>query len=180
MDHVCRTCLAKSCGSRDDSLSWNLSRVKQGGAIRTKTWVHRTEGVRWRGGQRVAVRRQDDAQVDRSWPEEGISAVSSVSSIRRANASRRQEQLRVSSSEEHKTLHKASRWGYSRAATGRARRWTCFVRPAHTRGGAAQLHNNRLHQTCRPVNQYTHVCVERCPLTMRHAAERSRDSCGSE
>ena len=26
--------LAKSCASRDDSLSWNLSRVKQGGAIR--------------------------------------------------------------------------------------------------------------------------------------------------
>ena len=34
MDRVCRPRLAKSCGSRDDSLSWNLSRVKQGGAIR--------------------------------------------------------------------------------------------------------------------------------------------------
>ena len=34
MDHVGRTRLAKSCESRDDSLSWNLSRVKQGGAIR--------------------------------------------------------------------------------------------------------------------------------------------------
>ena len=57
------------------------------------------------------MRRQDDAQVDRDWPEEGISAVSSVSSIRRTNASRRQEQLRVSSSEEHKTFDKeASRW----------------------------------------------------------------------
>ena len=42
------------------------------------TWIHGSEGVRWRGGRRVAVRRQDDAQVDRDWPEEGISAVSSV------------------------------------------------------------------------------------------------------
>ena len=110
-DHVSRTRLAKSCGSRDDSLSWNLSRVKQGGAIRVTTWIHGSEGVRWRGGRRVAVRQQDDAQVDRDWPEEGISAVSSVSSVRRTNASRRQEQLRVSSSEEHKTFDKeASRW----------------------------------------------------------------------
>ena len=110
-DHASRTRLAKSCGSRDDSLSWNLSRVKRGGAIRVTTWIHGSEGVRWRGGRRVAVRQQDDAQVDRDWPEEGISAVSSVSSVRRTNASRRQEQLRVSSSEEHKTFDKeASRW----------------------------------------------------------------------
>ena len=34
MDHVDRIRLAKSCESRDDSVSWNLSRVKQGGAIR--------------------------------------------------------------------------------------------------------------------------------------------------
>ena len=40
---------------------------------------HAAGGVRWRGGRRVAVRRQ--------------------------------EQLGVSSSEEHKTFHKASRWG---------------------------------------------------------------------
>ena len=33
-------------------------------------------------------------------------------------AMRREEQLGVSSSEEHKTFHKASRWGHSRAATG--------------------------------------------------------------
>ena len=56
MDRVCRTRLAKSCGSRDDSLSWNLSRVKHGGAIRTTTWIHGGEGVRWRGGRRVADR----------------------------------------------------------------------------------------------------------------------------
>ena len=30
--------------------------------------------------------------------------------------------------------------------------------------------NNRLHQTCRPVDQYMHVCVEKCPLTTRHIA----------
>ena len=46
MDRVCRTRLAKSCGSRDDSLSWNLSRVKRGGAIRVTTWIHGNEGVR--------------------------------------------------------------------------------------------------------------------------------------
>ena len=62
------------------------------------------KGVRWKGGRRVAVRRQDDAQVDRDWPEEGISTVSSV---RRTNASRRQEQLRVSD----KTFdEESSRW----------------------------------------------------------------------
>ena len=54
-DRVCRNRLAKSCGSRDDSLSWNLSRVKWGGAIRVTTWIHGSEGVRWRGGRRVAV-----------------------------------------------------------------------------------------------------------------------------
>ena len=42
-DHVGRTRLAKSCGSRDDSLSWNLSRVKQGGAIRADDMDHKTE-----------------------------------------------------------------------------------------------------------------------------------------
>ena len=56
-DHASRTRLAKSCGSRDDSLSWNLSRVKQGGAIRVTTWIHGSEGVRWRGGRRVTGRR---------------------------------------------------------------------------------------------------------------------------
>ena len=33
---------------RDDSLSWNLSRVKQGGAIRVTTWIHGGESVRER------------------------------------------------------------------------------------------------------------------------------------
>ena len=38
----------------------------------------------------------------------------------------------------------------------------------------------RVHQTSRPLNQCRHVCVEKCPLTTRHVATRSRDSCGSE
>ena len=44
--HVGRTRLAKSCGSRDDSLSWNLSRVKQDGAIRADDKDHKAEGAR--------------------------------------------------------------------------------------------------------------------------------------
>ena len=35
-----------------------------------------------------------------------------------------------------------------------------------------------LHQTRGPVNQCKYVCAEKCPLTMRHTAERSGDSCG--
>ena len=44
---------------------------------------------------------------------------------------------------------------------------------AQAPGGAERLHNNRLHQTCRPVNQLRHVCVEKCPLTTRHVATRT-------
>ena len=177
MDRVCRTRLAKSCGSRDDSLSWNLSRVKQGGAIRVTTWIHGTEGVRWRCGQRDAVRGQDDAQVDRSWPEEGISAVSSVSSVRRTNASRRQEQLRVSSSEERQDLRQG---GLAMGFVSGDRTWrrSCLLQGQHKHGRSKKLHINRLHQTCGPVNQQRHVCVEKCPLTVRHVAKRSGDSCG--
>ena len=43
-DHVGRNRLAKFCGSRDDSLSWNLSRVKQDGAIRADDIDHKTGG----------------------------------------------------------------------------------------------------------------------------------------
>ena len=46
LDHVGRTRMAKSCGSRDDTLSWNLSRVKQGGAIRADGRDHKTERAR--------------------------------------------------------------------------------------------------------------------------------------
>ena len=91
-------------------------------------------------------------------------------------AVRRQEQLGVSS-EEHMTFHKASRWGYSRAATGRgAGRARCRLARARERAEKDSFNVNRLHQTCRPVNQYTHV--EKRPLTTRHTARRSRDSCG--
>ena len=43
-DHVGRTRLAMFCGSRDDRLSWNLSRVKQDGAIRADDMDHKTGG----------------------------------------------------------------------------------------------------------------------------------------
>ena len=37
---------------------------------------------------------------------------------------------------------------------------------ATSTGGAQDpTTENRLHQTCRPVNQFEHVCVEECPLT---------------
>ena len=41
-DHVGRTRLAKFCGSRDDSLSWNLRRVIQDDAIRADEMDHKT------------------------------------------------------------------------------------------------------------------------------------------
>ena len=41
-DHVGRDRVAKLCGSRDKSLSWNLSRVKQDGAIRADNMDHKT------------------------------------------------------------------------------------------------------------------------------------------
>ena len=63
------------------------------------------------------------------------------------------------------------------ASSDRTRRWTCLLRVQHKHGRSTRLHNNRLHQTCRPVNQFEHVCVEECPLTTRHTASRSGDSC---
>ena len=83
----------------------------------------------------------------------------------------------MSSSEEHKTFDKeASRW-VSRAATGRGVGLACCGDSTST-GGARSSNRNRLHQTCGPVNQQRHVCVEKCQLTMRHVANRSGDSCG--
>ena len=49
------------------------------------------------------------------------------------------------------------------------------MRPAQARES-----NTRLHQTFGTVNQCRRVCVEKCFLTMAHAATRSGDSCGSE
>ena len=73
MDHVGRTRLAKSCESRDDSLSWNLSRVKQGGAIRAddmdpqdRGQVHVTARLNESGSERVARTRScNDAKTSR-------------------------------------------------------------------------------------------------------------------
>ena len=52
-----------------------------------------------------------------------------------------------------------------------------MLRGQHKHGRSTRLHSNKLHQTCRPVNQFEHVCVEECPLTTRHTANRSGDSC---
>ena len=72
------------------------------------------------------------------------------------------EQLRRSSSGSKRPSTKASRRGHSRAATGRgAGRAQCGE--STSTGGAERLHSNKLHQTCRPVNQLRHVCVEKCP-----------------
>ena len=78
---------------------------------------------------------------------------------------------------EQKTFHKASRRGHSRAATGRgAGRAQCG--DSTSTGGAERLQQQQLHQTCRRFNHLEHVCVEKCPLTTRHTAARSGDSCG--
>ena len=86
--------------------------------------IHGSEGVRWRSGRRVAVRQQDDAQVDRDWPEEGINAVSSVSSVRRTNASRRQEQLEVNNSEKRQDFRQGGfAMGFVATRRGVGRAW---------------------------------------------------------
>ena len=86
--------------------------------------------------------------------------------VTRASGAAQEKQLG-----EQKTFNKASRRGHSRAATGRgAGRALCG--DSTSTGGAERLHNNRLHQTCRPVNQLRHVCVEKCPLTTRHVAHK--------
>ena len=77
MDHVGRTRLAKSCGSCDDSLSWNLSRVKQGGAIRANDMgpqdrgqVHVTARLNESGSERPARTRSCNAMRTTSGPQE--------------------------------------------------------------------------------------------------------------
>ena len=44
-DHVGRTRLEKFCGSRDESLSWNLSRVKQNVQSEQTTWITRLAAI---------------------------------------------------------------------------------------------------------------------------------------
>ena len=82
-------------------------------------------------------------------------------------AVKRQEQLRVSSPGSKRP---STRPRGTFASSDRTRRWTCFLRVQHKHGRSTRLHNNRLHQTCRRVNQFEHVCVEECPLTTRHTA----------
>ena len=77
-------------------------------------------------------------------------------------AVRRQEQLGVSSSEEHKTFHKASRCGFSRAATGRgAGRARCRLARARERAEKDSFNDNRLHQTCRDRSISIRMSVSR-------------------
>ena len=83
----------------------------------------------------------------------------------------------MSTSEEQKTFRKATRRS-TIASSDRTRRWTCMLRGQHKHGRSTRLHSNRLHQTCRPVNQFEHVWLEKCLLTTRHTAKRSGDSCG--
>ena len=89
----------------------------------------------------------------------------------RATGAARDEQLG-----EHKTFHKASRWGHSRADTGRGagRAWCRLARARETTRTGSTRHADR------SINQFEHLCVERCPLTTRHTARRSGDSCGNE
>ena len=82
--------------------------------------------------------------------------------VTRASGAAQEKQLG-----EQKTFNKASRWG-TIASSDRTR-----CGDSTSTGGAERLHNNRLHQTCGPVNQLRHVCVEKCPLTTRHVATRT-------
>ena len=58
------------------------------------------------------------------------------------------------------------------ASSDGTRRWTCSVRPARA------PKTTRRGSTGHPVNQHRHACVERCPLTTKHTANRSGDNCG--
>ena len=90
------------------------------------------------------------------------------------------EQLGASSSDERQDLQQGLAMGI-REWRPWTWRQTCLMRPAPAREQKKDsISNTRLHQTRRPVNQCWRVCVERCPLTMRHVATRSGGTCGSE
>ena len=75
-------------------------------------------------------------------------------------AVRRQEQLGMSSSEEHKTFHKASRWRYSRAATGRgAGRARCRLARARVR--AEWLYQRQQAPPDMQTGQSVYTCLRR-------------------
>ena len=133
--------------------------------------------VDWKKASRLVSSSRGDARRSRSFRRK-----LSQKPVRRTNASRRQgaqdcETIRVVVSlrqerqeqlGEHKTFHKASRWGYSR--------WTCSVRSARER---ETTRTGSTRHADRSINQCEHVCVEKCPLTTRHTAIRG-DSCGNE
>ena len=102
---------------------------------------HSAVGVRWKGGRKVAVMRQ--------------------------------EQLGVSSPGSKRPSTRPRGGVQSRAATGRGAGRACCGYSTST-GGAQDSNSNRLHQTRRPVDQFEHVCVEKCPLTTRHIAKTQR------
>ena len=87
----------------------------------------------------------------------------------------------MSSSEEalreQQTFHKASRRDIREQRPDAALDVLAAGNSTST-GRAQDSNSNRLHQTCRPDDQFEHVCVEECPLTTRHTAKRSGDSCG--
>ena len=105
---------------------------------------HAAGGACWRGGRRVAVRRQEQLGVSSSGAKDLPQGLEEDIREQRPDAT-----LDV-------------------LAAGNST----------STGGAQDSNRNRLHQTCRPVDQFEHVCVEECPLITRHAAKRSGDSCG--
>ena len=92
-------------------------------------------------------------------------------------AMRRQEQLGVNSSGEHKTIHKASRWGYSRAAAGRgAGRARCRLARARKRAEKGLFQRQQAPPDMQ-TGQSENACLRReVPLTTRHTARRTRES----
>ena len=97
-------------------------------------------------------------------------------SVRRAKNAKYLEQGSARSSRRGRQLGqdvamRPRRWD-SRERRPWTRRWTCLLQDNTSTG-----EQRRVHQTRRPVNQYVRVCVERCPMTTRHTAKHSGDSC---
>ena len=64
------------------------------------------------------------------------------------------------------------------ASSDRTRRWTCQVQVCASTGKSRMAPPTTTGSTRH--DQFEHVCVERCPLTTRRTAIRSRNSCGNE
>ena len=106
---------------------------------------HAAEGVRWKGGRKFAVMRQEQVGVSNS----GAKALPQGLAV----------------------------W-YNREQRPDAVLDVLSAGAAQAREEQRDSNSNRLHQTCRPLNQVEHLCVEKCSLTTRHTAKRSSDSCG--